>query len=242
MLTIFRREIAGGMSSLLGYVSISVFLIACSLVLWIYPESSILEFGYASMQSFFDTVPWIFMFLVPAITMRLFADELKSGTLELLLTRPLTDWEIILGKFLAACVHILFALIPTLVYVLCIYKLGNPPGNLDWGALMGSYIGLVLLGSLFTAIGLFCSSVTGNQVIAFMLAILLCFFFFSGFDSLSKLTSLASIDTFVSQLGINAHYQSVSRGVLDTRDLIYFITMAAFFLLLTKLSLESKKW
>ncbi len=242
MLTILRREISGGMSSLLGYVSICVFLIACSLVLWIYPESSILEFGYASMQPFFDTVPLIFIFLVPAITMRLFAEERKSGTLELLLTRPLTDWQIILGKYLAACLHIVFALLPTLVYVICLYRLGNPPGNLDWGALTGSYLGLLLLGSLFTAIGLFCSSVTTNQVIAFMLAILLCFFFFSGFDSLSKLISLQSADTFIAQLGINVHYLSVSRGVLDTRDLIYFISMAAFFLYLTKFSLESRKW
>jgi len=242
MFTVLKREISGGMSSLLGYVSICVFLIACSLVLWVYPESSILESGYASLQGFFDTVPWIFIFLVPAITMRLFADEKKSGTLELLFTRPISDWGIILGKYLAACIHILFALIPTLIYVLCIARLGNPPGNLDWGALFGSYLGLIFLGAVFSAIGLFCSSLTSNQVIAFLLAVLLCFFFFSGFDSLSKINSLLGIELFIVQLGINAHYLSVSRGVLDTRDLIYFVSISVFFLYLTKISLESRKW
>lgn len=242
MFTVFRREISGSMSSLLGYVSICVFLITCSLVLWIYPESSMLEFGYASLQGFFDTVPWIFIFLVPAITMRLFADEQKSGTLELLITRPLTDWSIIWAKYLAACVHILLALIPTFIYVYSIYRLGNPPGNLDWGALTGSYLGLFLLGALFAAIGLFCSSLTSNQVIAFMLAILICFFFFSGFDSISKISSLLSADIFIARLGIQTHYLSVSRGVLDTRDLIYFLSVSAFFLYLTKISLESRKW
>ncbi len=242
MFTVLKREISGGLSSLLGYVSICVFLIVCSLVLWVYPESSILESGYASLQGFFDTVPYIFIFLVPAITMRLFADEKKSGTLELLFTRPINDWSIICGKYFAACIHILFALFPTLIYVLCIVRLGNPPGNLDWGALLGSYLGLIFLGAVFSAIGLFCSSLTSNQVIAFMLAVLLCFFFYSGLDSLSKINSLAGSELFISQLGINAHYLSVSRGVLDTRDLIYFVSISVFFLYLTQISLESKKW
>lgn len=242
MLTILRREISGGLNSLSGYVSISVFLIACGLVLWVYPDSSILEFGYASLQPFFDTAPWIFMFLMPAITMRVFSEEIRSGTYELLLTRPLTEWQIILGKYFAVCLHMVFALVPTLVYVASIYVLGDPVGNLDTGAVMGSYTGMLLLGASFASIGLFCSSLSSNQVISFMLSILLSFFFFSGFDSLSKLASLAGSDTFIMRLGINAHYQSISRGVLDTRDLIYFISLSSVFLYLTKLSLESRKW
>ncbi len=242
MLTILRREISGGLNSLAGYISISVFLTACGLVLWIYPESGILDFGYASLQPFFDTAPWIFMFLVPAITMRVFAEEIRSGTYELLMTRPLTEWQIILGKYFAVCLHILFALLPTLVYAASIYALGNPAGNLDGGAVMGSYLGLLLLGAGFASIGLFCSSLSSNQVISFMLAVLLSFFFFSGFDSLSRLGSLAGMDTWIMHLGINAHYQSISRGVLDTRDLIYFISLSLVFLYLTKLSLESRRW
>lgn len=242
MLTILRREISEGLNSLAGYISISVFLIACGLLLWVFPESGILDFGYASLQPFFDIAPWIFMFLVPAVTMRVFAEEMRSGTYELLLTRPLTEWDIIGGKYMAVCLHILFALLPTLVYVASIYALGNPVGNLDTGAVIGSYTGLLLLGAGFASVGLFCSSLSSNQVIAFMLAVFMCFFLFSGFDSLSKLGSAAGFDLFIMHLGINSHYQSVSRGVLDTRDLIYFISLCSVFLYLTKISLESKKW
>ena len=201
------------------------------LFLWVFPDSSILDYGYAGLDSLFSTAPYLFMFLIPAITMRSLAEERREGTFELLFTRPLTDWQIVLGKYLASVLLVLFALLPTLVYYYSVSTLGTPQGNIDTGAVIGSYIGLFLLGAAFAAIGLFASSVTKNQIIAFTIAVFLCFFFYSGFDSLSQLLSLQ--DLGLQNLGITEHYQSVSRGVLDTRDLAYFIIVAGIFIWLT---------
>ena len=231
MYSILKKEITSYLSSLVAYVTIGVFLLVLGLFLWVFPESSILEYGYAVLDSLFNTAPYLFMFLIPAITMRSLAEERKEGTFELLLTRPLTDGQIVLGKFFACVVLVLFALIPTLVYYYSVYMLGNPPGNIDTGAVIGSYIGLFLLGSGFAAIGLFASSVSKNQIIAFTIAVFLCFFFYSGFDSLSTLLSLQ--DLGLQNLGITEHYESVSRGVLDTRDLAYFVCLSAVFIWLT---------
>ncbi|GAA4331150.1 hypothetical protein GCM10023149_36790 [Mucilaginibacter gynuensis] len=231
MLSILKKEITAYLSSLVAYVTIGVFLLVLGLFLWVFPESSILEYGYAGLDSLFSTAPYLFMFLIPAITMRSLAEERREGTFELLLTRPLTDWQIVLGKFLAALLLVLFALLPTLVYYFSVYTLGLPEGNIDTGAVIGSYIGLFLLGGGFVAIGLFASSITKNQIIAFTVAVFLCFFFYSGFDSLSQLLSLQNLG--LQSLGITEHYQSVSRGVLDTRDLVYFILLAGFFIWLT---------
>src|SRR3954470_8450172 len=216
---------------MVAYVTIGVFLLVLGLLLWVYPESSILDYGYAGLDSLFNNAPYLFMFLVPAITMRSLAEERKEGTFELLVTRPLTDWQIVIGKYLAGVLIVLFALVPTLVYYYSVYTLGNPQGNIDSGGVIGSYIGLFLLGSTFAAIGLFASSITKNQVIAFTIAVFLCFFFYSGFDSLSGLLSLQNLG--IQSLGITEHYNSVSRGVLDTRDLVYFIVLDAAFLMLT---------
>jgi len=231
MYAILKKEITSYLSSLVAYVTIGVFLLVLGLFLWVFPDSSILDYGYAGLDSLFNTAPYLFMFLVPAITMRSLAEERKEGTFELLLTRPLTDWQIVMGKYLANVVLVLFALIPTLVYYYSVYTLGTPQGNIDTGGVIGSYIGLFLLGSSFAAIGLFASSITKNQIIAFTIAVFLCFFFYSGFDSLSGLLSLQ--DLGLQGLGITEHYQSVSRGVLDTRDLFYFLILAALFLWLT---------
>jgi ABC-2 type transport system permease protein len=229
--SILKKEITTYLSSLVAYITIGVFLLVLGLFLWVFPDTSILAYGYAGLDSLFSTAPYLFMFLVPAITMRSLAEERREGTFELLLTRPLTDIQIILGKYFAGVVIVLFALMPTLVYYFSVHTLGTPQGNIDTGAVIGSYIGLFLLGSSFAAIGLFASSVSKNQVIAFTIAVFLCFFFYSGFDSLSSILSLQNLG--LQSLGITEHYQSISRGVLDTRDLIYFIVLATLFIWLT---------
>ena len=231
MLSILKKEIISYLSSLVAYVTIGVFLLVLGLFLWVFPQSSILDYGYAGLDSLFSTAPYLFMFLIPAITMRSLAEERKEGTFELLLTRPLTDWQIVLGKYFASLLLVLFALLPTLVYYYSVYTLGTPQGNIDTGGVIGSYIGLFLLGASFAAIGLFASSISKNQIIAFTVAVFFCFFFYSGFDSLGQLLSLQNLS--LENLGITAHYQSVSRGVLDTRDLVYFIILTGLFICLT---------
>ena len=242
MYPVFKRELFSFLSSLMAYITIGVFLLACALLLWFFPDTSILDYGYAEMSSFFNLTPFLFIFLVPAITMRSFAEERKEGTYVLLATRPLSDWQIILAKYLACAVLVLFALIPTLVYYYSIYQLGLPKGNIDTGAVIGSYLGLCLLGAAFAAIGIFASSVTNNQVVAFALAVFLCFFAFSGLESMSKLFELDNIGTVLVNLGIAEHYQSISRGVLDTRDLVYFISFIALFLSITRWIVGGRKW
>lgn len=241
MYAVFKRELFSFLSSMVAYITIGVFLLVSGLLLWFFPDTSVLDYGYAELSGFFSLVPYLFMFLIPAITMRSFAEEKREGTYELLITRPITLWQIIGAKYLASLVLVLFALIPTLIYYYSIYQLGFPPGNIDSGAVIGSYIGLFLLGTAFTSIGIFSSSLTKNQVIAFAISVFLCFVSFSGFDSVSKITSLQNIEVILTGLGINEHYQSISRGVLDTRDLIYFITFSILFLLFTKLATGGKK-
>jgi ABC-2 type transport system permease protein len=233
--SILKKEITAYLSSLVAYVTIDVFLLVLGLFLWVFPDSSILDYGYAALDSLFSTAPYLFMFLIPAITMRSLAEERNAGTFELLLTRPLTHLQIVLGKYFAALVIVLFALVPTLIYYYSVHTLGIPQGNIDSGAVIGSYIGLFLLGGAFAAIGLFASAITKNQIIAFTVAIFLCYFFYSGFDSLSGLLSLQS--SGIQSLGITEHYQSVSRGVLDTRDFAYFIILIAAFIWLTLFAL-----
>ena len=242
MFTLFKKEVNGFLSSLVAYITIGIFLLVMGLFLWVFPESSILEYGYAGLDSLFNTAPYIFIFMIPALTMRTLSEERKEGTFELLATSPLTDWQIVLGKYFAALAIVLFALIPTLVYYFTVYELGLTRGNIDTGAVIGSYIGLFLLGGVFAAIGIFASSITKNQIIAFAIGVFLCFFAFSGFDSLSTLLTFSSVDALISSLGINEHYQSISRGVLDTRDLIYFLSLISLFLVFTKTVLGGRKW
>lgn len=240
MLTILKKEITTYLSSMVAYVTIGVFLLVLGLFLWVFPDSSILEYGYADLSSLFSTAPYLFMFLIPAITMRSLAEERKEGTFELLATRPLTDWQIVLGKYFACLIIVLFALIPTLVYYFSVSTLGMPQGNIDTGAVIGSYIGLFLLGGTFVSIGLFASSITNNQIIAFTIAVFLCFIAYSGLDSLSTLLSLQNLG--LQNFGINQHYQSISRGVLDTRDLVYFLSFIALFIVFTKTIVGGRKW
>ncbi|MBK0384199.1 gliding motility-associated ABC transporter permease subunit GldF [Pedobacter sp. SD-b] len=242
MLTIYKKELYSYLSSLVAYITIGLFLVVLGLFLWVFPDTSILDYGYATLDSLFSTIPYLFMFLIPAITMRSLAEEKKEGTFELLATRPLTDWDIVLGKYLAALTLVLFSLIPTLVYYISVYQLGTTLGNIDSGAVIGSYIGLFLLGGAFVSIGIFSSSITKNQIIAFAIAVFLCFFAFSGFESASQVLSLQKFDSILIGLGINEHYQSISRGVLDSRDLLYFLSFIVLFLLVTKTILGGRKW
>ncbi|MCX2493336.1 gliding motility-associated ABC transporter permease subunit GldF [Pedobacter sp. PF22-3] len=241
MYAVFKRELFSFLSSMVAYITIGIFLLVSGLLLWFFPDTSILDYGYAELDGFFSLVPYLFMFLIPAVTMRSFAEERREGTFELLITRPIQIWQIIVAKYLASLVLVLFALIPTLVYYYSISKLGFPEGNIDSGAVIGSYIGLFLLGAAFTSIGIFSSALTKNQVIAFVVSAALCAFAFLGFDYSSQIAVFQSIENIIRNLGINQHYTSISRGVLDTRDLIYFISFSVFFLLLTKLIIGGKR-
>lgn len=243
MLTLFKKEIRAFLSSLIGYIAICVFLLLVGLFLWILPSgSNILTNGYAGLDSLFSLAPWVFLFLIPAITMRSFADEKKAGTIEFLLTKPLTDLQIILAKYFASVTLVLFSLLPTLIYYYTIYRLGNPVGNIDSGGTWGSYIGLFFLASAFAAIGIFASALSDNQIVAFILAVFLCFFCYIGFDYISMLDLFGKMDELILTIGINDHYMSMSRGVIDTRDMVYYVSLIAIFILFTKTTLESRKW
>lgn len=243
MLVLLLKEIRSFFSSLIGYVVIIVFLIINSLFLWVFPgQFNLLDAGYANLDSLFYLAPWIFLFLVPAITMRLFSEEKRVGTIEHLLTKPLSDIQIVLAKYFAGLLLVLLSLLPTLIFYLSVYLLGNPVGNLDSGGIWGSYIGLFFLAATYTAIGLFASSLTENQIISFIIAILISFFFYIGFESISLLNMAKGFDNFIIELGINDHYKSISRGVVDTRDIIYFLTVISAFILFTRLKLQSRKW
>lgn len=243
MIALIKKEIGSFLSSLTGYIVIIVFLVINGLFMWVFPgELNIPDSGYATLDTLFIIAPWVFLFLVPAVTMRLFAEEEKSGTMELLLVRPLTDLQIVMAKYTSAIILILISLIPTLVYYWSVFTLGNPPGNLDSGAIWGSYIGLFFLGSCYAAIGVFSSSLTENQIVAFILAVLLSFFFFTGFEMLGALPLPYRVEELLLYLGINEHYESISRGVIDTRDIVYFVSLIAFFIFLTRTVLQSRKW
>jgi ABC-2 type transport system permease protein len=243
MFALYKKEIAAFLNTLIGYIVIFVFLLITSLFLWVLPtEYNIPDFGYASLDSFFMLAPFVFLFLIPAISMRLFAEEKKTGTIELLFTRPLSDWQIIGAKYLAGLSLVIIALIPSLVYIFTVYWFSFPLGNLDLGIIWGSYIGLLFLASAFVAIGLFSSAITDNQIIAFVIGITLSAFAYIGFDIIYSLDLFGNFDLFVQSLGIQAHYTSIRRGVIDLRDLIYFISLTGLFLLFTHTLLSRRKW
>jgi len=243
MITLLKKEISSFLNSLIGYIVIGVFLIATGLVMWVLPfDSNILENGFANLDPLFNLAPIIFLFLIPAITMRSFADEKKAGTIELLLTRPLSDLQIVLAKFFAGFVLVVCALLPTLIYYYSVYVLGSIPGNIDSGGTWGSYIGLLLLGGAYVSIGVFTSSLTDNQILSFIFSISLCLFMCYGFEALSAFELFGKVDDFIIRLGMNDHYRSLSRGVVDTRDVVYFLSIMSLFILFTRTSLESRKW
>ncbi|QHT69247.1 gliding motility-associated ABC transporter permease subunit GldF [Rhodocytophaga rosea] len=242
MLAILKKEIRSFLNSLIAYIIMIIFLTGMGLFVWVFPDTNLLDYGFADLSILFYLAPYVYMFLIPAITMRTFAEEKKAGTLELLLTRPLSDWDIILGKYLASLLLIIFTLIPTLVYYYSVYTLGNPAGNIDSAGVFGSYIGLVLLGAVFTAIGIFASSISDNQITSFIVAAFLCFVLYAGFSSLTSLDALGEMAYFINQLGIDYHYKALSKGLIDSRNLIYFFSLIAFMLMATRLVLGSRKW
>lgn len=243
MFSIFQKELNTFFSSLIGYIVIGVFLTFLGLMMFVFTDTSLLNYQYATLDQLFSLAPLIFMFLIPAITMRSFSEEHQTGTIELLVTRPLRDVAIVLGKYFACLLLVVFALLPTLLYVYTVYALGNPVGNIDLGAVAGSYIGLFFLAAGFVAIGIFASSVSNNQIVAFILATFLCFLFYWGFFFFSKFPIFVGrVDDVVQMIGMDYHYNSISRGVLDSRDIIYFLTLIGVFLMATVTSLGRRKW
>lgn len=243
MFSLFLKELSSFLSSLLGYVVIITFLVVLGLFLWVFPSDfNILNYGYANVDGLFIIAPFVFLFLIPAVTMRSFSDEKKSGTIELLFTRPLSDLQIILAKYFASFLLVVLSLLPALVYYFSVWQLGLPPGNLDSGGFWGSFIGLLFLGAAFTSIGIFASAVTDNQVVSFILAIVISAFAYLGFDLIYSFSMFGNVDLFIRSLGISAHYSSISRGVIDTRDVAYFLSVIALFVFLTKFTLSKRKW
>lgn len=243
MYALLKKEILVFLSSLSGYIVIGVFLIITGLLMWALPlQSNILDGDYAGIDSLFVLAPWVFLFLLPAVTMRSFAEEKKTGTIELLLTHPISDFEIVFAKFLACLLLAILALLPTIVYYISVYNLGNPPGNIDSGRTWGSYLGLIFLAGGFASIGIFASSISSNQVISFIIAVILCYLCYAGFGYIGAFLSSGSAGNMVQQLGISAHYSSMSRGVIDTRDVIYFVSVSFLFLMMSRTALESRKW
>ena len=242
MFTLFRKEISGFFSSLTGYIVVIVFLLANSLIMWIMPgQWNLLDSGYAGLDTLFVISPWLFLFLVPAVTMRLLAEEKRLGTLELLYSRPLGEGAIVYGKFSAAVALVLLSLLPCIIFVVSVWILGETPGNLDRGGTAGSFTGLFLLAAVYASIGLFASSLTENQVVAFIIAVVISFIIWTGFDSIALLPGLSSVDEYVTRLGINEHYRSVSRGVLDIRDIAYFLFVTVLFNEATRFVLMRRK-
>jgi len=243
MYSLYRKEIKSYLSSLIGYIFIGVFLIIAGLFIWVFPNiNNILYSNMASLQGLFNTSKFLFLFLIPAITMRTFAEEKRSGTLELLLTKPFTDSQMIAAKFLASLTLLVIALLPTLLYIVSVYNLGSPPGNIDLGSTWGSYLGLIFLGATFISIGIFASSATSNQIVAFVLAAPLCFILYFGFEFIYGFEILGRMGFFIKTLGIDYHYNSISRGVIDTRDILYFASVSLLFLIATRITLLSRKW
>jgi len=243
MISILKKEINSFLNSLTGYMVLVVFSVLNGLFLWVFPgEFNLLDAGYAGLDGLFFLAPWIFLFLIPALTMRFFADEFKTGTIELLATKPISNLQLVLGKYFAGVLLCLLALCPTIIYGISIYILGQPIGNMDMGATIGSYIGLVLLASSYVSIGVFASSLTENQIVAFLLSLFLCFFCYAGFEQLASLLSYTGLELAIEKLGINYHYNAISRGVIDSRDILYFASIVALFISASKLSIQSRKW
>lgn len=241
MWAIALKEFRGFFSSLTGYVAGVVFLVLTGLILWVLPGSgNLLDTGQASLSALFNTAPWLFLFLVPAITMRMVAEERRSGTLELLLSRPVDEFQIILAKYIASLALIFVTLLPTLVYFLSAYLLGSPRGSIDSGATWGSYVGLLLLAGTYAAIGLFSSSLTPNSIVAFVLGALFCLGWFIGFENIALLPFFKGHEHTVTALGIQEHYLSIRRGVLDSRDLLYFVSVIAVSLTSAHAALSNK--
>jgi ABC-2 type transport system permease protein len=231
--TIFQKEVSSFFNSLIAYIVMAAFLLAVGLIVWVFPETNVLNYGYADLSTFFSLTPLVLVFLIPAVTMRSLAEESRTGTLELLLTKPLSDAALVLGKFLANWLLVALMLLPTVLYYVSVYQLGNPPGNIDSAAVFGSYIGLLLLSGVLTAMGLWASSLNDNQIVAFVIGVLLGFAWYSGFGALSQLLGSGDLALFFSAAALDQQYQALGRGVVDLRNVVYLVSLIAFFLILT---------
>jgi len=240
MISIFRKELRSFFSNATGYIVIGIFLLLTGLFLWVIPgQYNIIDAGYANVDGLFYLAPWLFLFLCPAVTMRLFAEEKQTGTWELLVTKPLSRLQLVLGKYFAGWVLVALALLPTLIYYFSVSYLAEPVGNIDSGAFWGSFIGLFFLAGVYVAIGTFSSSLSNNQIISFVVALALSFFFYYGFDLLASFFTSGQAIQYMESIGINSHYKSMSRGVIDSRDLIYFVSVSLVFILATVKKLKN---
>lgn len=242
MFAIFLHEVRLFLNSLIAYLVMAVFLVFNGLYFWVFKESNVLDYGFASMDGLFQFAPMTFLFLIPAITMRSFAEEKRDGTMELLLTKPLGDWDIILGKFFAGAALVLVALLPTTVYYFSLVQLGNPVGNIDTSAVISSYLGLALLGCVFVALGIMASSFTRKQIVAFVLAVVFCYTLFDGIGRLASLDVFSTYKSSIVRLGLDFHYAALSKGLIDSRPLVYFLSVTFLALFATRLSLRTRFW
>src|SRR5690349_17190376 len=242
MIQVLSKEFNSFLNSLVSFVVIGVFLTSIGLLMWVFPQTSVLDYGYADMETLFSLGPYVFIFLIPAITMRSFAEEAKGGTLELLLTKPLSDWDIVLGKFFACFFLVILSLLPTVIFYVSVYALGNPVGNIDTPGVVGSYVGLVLLGAVFCSIGIFASSLTNNQIVSFILAAFFCYLFFAGFDSIALVNVWSEYALFIRELGLLYHYDALGRGLIDSRNVVYFTSVITAMLLITRTILGARSW
>ncbi len=242
MKSILIKELNSFFSSPIAYLVIAVYLLVNGLFLWVFEgDFNILHAGFADLNNYFFLSPWIFIFLIPAITMRSFSDEINTGTIEILKTKPITTWQLILGKFTGSFLLVIFAILPTLIYVYSIYKLGNPVGNIKFGTTFGSFIGLLFLAGTYTSIGVFSSTISKNQIVSFIIAVFISFFLFYGFEALANYNLFGNLDYTLQNFGMSAHYNSISKGVIDTRDLIYFASITFFFLLVTNYRIQHEE-
>ncbi len=240
MISIAKKELRQFFSSLAGYITIILFLLVTGFFLFFLKDTNLFDFGYATLDQFFDIAPWVFLFLIPALSMRTFADEFRTGTSEILLTKPLTNWQIVVGKYFAVIIVIIITLFPTLLYVYTIHYLAAG-GGIDNGGIIGSYIGLLFLSGVFAAISLWCSSITSNAVVAFLTGAFSCLILYFGFNAISKIPVFSgNADYYLEMAGIDFHYRSISRGVIDTRDILYFISIIFLFLFSTQKILSKK--
>jgi ABC-2 type transport system permease protein len=240
MFSIFKKEVSSYFNSLIAYIVIGVFLLLTSLMLWMYPNTSVLDYGYAEMTSFFDFCPYLFLLLIPAVTMRMFSEEFRTGTVEFLITKPISLWGIILGKYLAALCILVLAILPTLVYFASIYLLGNPKGNIDSASVIGSYFGLILLAAAYAAIGVFTSTLSKNQVVAFILAAVISYFFYDGLGQIAALFR-GSVQYYLNYCGLDFHYSSLGKGMFDSRNVVYLMSFSGIFLVFTNVLLRKSR-
>ena len=242
MNSIIFKELNAFFSSLIGYIAIGIFLLTLSLFLWVFSSFNVLDYGYATLDGLFGLAPLVLMILIPAITMRSFAEETSLGTIETLVTRPLKVIDIVLGKFLACLILVLVSILPTLIYYVSVCQLGSPVGNIDHGAFWGSFIALLLLGGAFVSIGIFSSSLVKDQIVAFVIGLVLCSFMYLGFEYLSELFVENGQDSIIQEIGMSSHFIALGRGLVDTRDLVYFLSVIIVFILFSKFTLERRFW